>query len=183
MIFNEKQIILKNGEVCTLRSPDITDAEKLLEYLKKTSYETNFMLRYPEEVTMTVEDEKEFINSIRKNPNSIMISAFLGDQLVGNSSLNSVGIFVKTFHRATFGIAIVEDAWHLGIGRALITEILKFASDSGFEQVELEVVSINQNAINLYKQFGFEIYGKRDNSFKFKDGTYATEYLMMKKLC
>lgn len=182
MIFNEKRIILKNGEVCTLKSPDITDAEKLLEYLRKTSYETNFMLRYPEEVTMTIEEEKKFINSIRENPNGIMISAFLGDRLVGNTSLNSVGNFIKTSHRANFGIAIVEDAWHLGIGRALITEILKFASNSGFEQVELEVVSINRNAINLYKQFGFEIYGKRDNGFKFKDGSYVTEFLMMKKL-
>jgi len=111
-----------------------------------------------------------------------MISAFLDDKLVGNASLNSVGAFIKTSHRATFGIAIVKEACHLGIGRALITEILKFASESGFEQVELEVVSINHNAINLYKQFGFEIYGKRVNGFKFKDGTYSAEYLMIKNL-
>ncbi len=183
MIFKEKKIKLKNGEVCVLKSPEITDAEKLLEYLKKTSSETDFMLRYPEEVTMTIDEEKKFINSIIENPNSIMISAFLGDRLVGNASLNSVGSFIKTSHRANFGIAIVKDAWNLGIGRALITEILRFASESSFEQVELEVVSINRNAIKLYEQFGFEIYGNRDNGFKFKDGTYATEYLMMKKLC
>ncbi|MGD9567233.1 MAG: hypothetical protein AB7V48_02750 [Sedimentibacter sp.] len=83
MIINKKHITLKNGEVCVLKSPEETDSEKMLEHLKKTASETNFLLRYPEEVIMTIEEEKNFINSIRENPRGIMICAFIGDNLVG----------------------------------------------------------------------------------------------------
>lgn len=182
MIFNEKQILLKNGEVCVLRSPKDTDAENLLEYLKKTAFETNFMLRYPEEVIMTIEEEKSYINSIRENPRNIMICAFISDKLVGSTGLNSIGERFKISHRAVFGIAVLKEAWHLGIGKALITEMLQIAKEVGFEQVELEVASINHNAIKLYEQLGFTKYGTRDNGFKFKDGTYCAEHLMLKKI-
>lgn len=182
MIFKEKQITLKNGEICILKSSDTPDAERLIEYLKKISGETNFMTRYPEEIKITIEEEFKFINSIRENSNDIMISAFLYDKLVGSASLNRVGNCSKTSHRATLGIAIIQEAWGLGIGKALITEILNFATEQGFEQVELEVLSSNHNAIKLYEQFGFTVYGERDNGFKFKDGTYVAEYLMIRKL-
>ncbi|MGD9567213.1 MAG: GNAT family N-acetyltransferase [Sedimentibacter sp.] len=182
MIFNEKQITLKNGEVCVLRSPQDTDAEQMLDYLKKTAAETNFLLRYPEEVIMTIEEEKNFINSIRENPRGIMICAFIGDKIVGSTNLIGVGERFKISHRASFGVAVVKDAWHLGIGKALITEILQIAKDTGFELVELEVASTNHNAIKLYEQLGFKIYGTRDNGFKFKDGSYCDEHLMLKKI-
>lgn len=182
MIFNEKQIALKNGEVCVLRSPQDTDAEKMLEYLRKTASETNFLLRYPEEVTMTIEEEKNFLNLMRNNQKGIMICAFIGDSIVGCISLIGIGERFKISHRASFGVAVVKDAWHLGIGKALITEILQIAKDTGYELVELEVACTNENAIKLYEQLGFKIYGTRDNGFKFKDGTYCDEHLMLKKM-
>jgi len=76
----------------------------------------------------------------------------------------------------------LKEAWHLGIGNALITEMLKIAEDTGFELVELEVASTNHNAIELYKKFGFKIYGTRENGFKFKDGTYCDEHLMLRRI-
>ncbi|MDD2396804.1 MAG: GNAT family N-acetyltransferase [Tissierellia bacterium] len=182
MIFNEKTITLKNGEVCVLRSPNVSDAEAMLDYLKKTATETDFLLRYPEEVVMTIEEEEFFLNSLRENPRSIMICAFIDDKLVGTTHLSAIGERFKIYHRASFGIAVLEEAWNLGIGKAFITEILKFAEDTGFELVELEVASTNYNAIELYKKFGFKIYGTRENGFKFKDGTYCDEHLMLKKI-
>ncbi len=182
MVLDEKIITLKNGETCVLRSPDASDAKDLLEYLKKTAVETNFLLRYPEEVTMTIEEERNFINSIRENPRGIMICAFIGDKLIGTTNINGIGERFKISHRASFGIAVLKEAWNLGIASALINEILLFAKDTGFELVELEVASPNQNAINLYKKFGFKIYGTRENGFKFKDGTYCDEHLMLKNI-
>ena len=182
MVLDEKIITLKNGETCVLRSPDASDAKDLLEYLKKTAVETNFLLRYPEEVTMTIEEERNFINSIRENPRGIMICAFIGDKLAGTTNINGIGERFKISHRASFGIAVLKEAWNLGIASALINEILQFAKDTGFELVELEVTSSNQNAINLYKKFGFKIYGTRENGFKFKDGTYCDEHLMLKNI-
>ena len=182
MMFNEKMVKLKNGEICILRSTEAKDAEVMLEYLKKTASETDFLLRYPEEVTMTIEEEVNYINFLREAPRGVMICAFINNKLVGTTNLMSIGERFKISHRASFGIAVLKEAWHIGIGSALITEILKIAEDTGFELVELEVASPNYNAIELYKKFGFKIYGTRENGFKFKDGTYCDEHLMLKKI-
>ena len=52
----------------------------------------------------------------------------------------------------------------------------------GFEQAELEVVADNERAIGLYRDMGFEIYGTFSNNMKYKDGSYADSYWMMKRL-
>ncbi len=182
MVYKNKKIILKNGKECFLRSPNVVDAEKLLEYLKQTSSETDYMLRYPEEITMSIIDEENFLKTVSESPNSVMISAFIDNRLVGNASFKCVGDMIKLSHRATFGIAIIKEAWNLGIGTALLTEIFDCAKKVGIEQLELEVVSTNYKAISLYEQFEFERYGLRDNAFKLKDGSYCAEHLMMKKI-
>ena len=38
--------------------------------------------------------------------------------------------------------------------------------------MELEVYSDNENAIKLYKKYGFEKWGTIPNGYKLKDGTY-----------
>ena len=45
MEFREKEIKLKDGTTCILRSPNENDAEEMIEYLKISSDETHFMVR------------------------------------------------------------------------------------------------------------------------------------------
>lgn len=182
MIFNEKKVKLNNGRECVLRSPVTEDAEKLIMHLKQISLETDFLTRYPEEISITLEAEEKFIKKLNKSLNNVMILAFINDKLVGSAGIDPIGDKIRMLHRATFGIAIIKEAWNLGVGTALITEILDCARKISYEQIELEVITQNQRAINLYERFGFEIYGTRGNALKFKDGTYSSEYLMMKRL-
>ena len=53
MIYAEKEYLLKNNRVCTLRSAAVSDAAVIVEFLQITNEETFFMLRYPEEITLT----------------------------------------------------------------------------------------------------------------------------------
>lgn len=182
VIFESKRIKLNDGKECVLRSPVVEDAEKLIEYLKQIASETDFLTRYPEEVSITLDEEEQFIKELNKSNNNVMISAFINDRLVGSASISPIGDKIRVLHRATFGIAIIQDAWNLGIGNALIREILDCANRAGYEQIELEVVTQNQKAIKLYEKFGFKTYGTRENAFKFKDGSYSSDYLMMKVL-
>lgn len=48
--------------------------------------------------------------------------------------------------------------------------------------VELDVVKNNERALKMYQSFGFEIAGTRENALRYSDGSYADEYLMIKKL-
>ena len=64
----------------------------------------------------------------------------------------------------------------------MIEALLAIAKECGIEQVELEVVADNERAIALYKKLGFEVYGTMPRNMKYRDGTYADVYWMMKRL-
>ena len=55
---------LKDGRPAILRSANENDAEAFIEYMKKSTSETDFLLRTPEECeTRTIEQEIDFINN------------------------------------------------------------------------------------------------------------------------
>ena len=179
MLHTQEIFIGKNGTNYTLRSPELADAEKMIAYLKATADETEYGLSYPEELNFTIKDEEDFITHYASDKGSIMISAFDGDRLVGNASLSCVMDRKKTLHRATFGIAILKSDWGQGLGKKILSELIDFAKQAGYETLELEVASSNSSAINLYKNLGFVVYGERSHSLKLKSGDYYGELLMV----
>ncbi len=179
MIFNEERVLLKNGRECVLRSAAGTDAEAVLSHLKRTSEETDYLVRYPEEVTLTVAEEETFLEKYRTDPRSVMIVALVDGKLIASAGLGCVMDVMKYRHRAVFGLSVQKDYGNLGIGTKLISSLLQFAEAAGYEQVELEVVSSNEQAVSLYRKFGFEIYGTRERSSKLKNGTYSSDHLMV----
>ncbi len=182
MQYPEQSFIGKNGTLYLLRSPRTQDAPKLISYLKQSAQETEHGISYPEELDFSIREEEDFIHKFAQDRTGIMISAFEGDTLVGNASLSAVLDKKKTRHRATFGIAILKDAWNQGLGNKILSELIAFAANTGYEQIELEVVSDNQPAVRLYQKLGFVVYGERPHSFKLKSGKYSDELLMVLKL-
>lgn len=178
MEFREKKIKLRDETICTLRSPNEHDAEKMIEYLKMTSGETHFMVRYAEEVNITIDKEIEILRNKLDSHQDMMIGAFINNELAGNTNISCVGNYSKLKHRAVFGICIKEKYWNKGIGNILIKEIIEQAKQIGYEQIELGVFSDNEKAIALYKKHGFEVWGNTKNAFKLKDGTYCDEITM-----
>lgn len=182
MKYESKTVILKNGQKCVLKSPEIEDAQEVLNEMKKTSGETNFMARYEDEITMSVEDEQKYLEKLIKSPKDILISAYVDGKVAATSGFNCVGPMDRYQHRAEFGISVLKDYWHIGVGTAVISAVIESAKKAGCEQLELEVVADNERALNLYKKFGFKVYGTREKSFKYRDGTYAAEHLMLLSL-
>ena len=180
MGFNAKKIVLKDGTECVLRSPNKNDATKMIEYLKITSDETDFMTRYPEEINLTVEEEIKILTEKLNSNDSLMIAAFINGDLAGNAAIYCDNNYLKLKHRASFGISIKEKYWNLGIGNTLIKEILTQCKLMGYEQVELGVFSDNYKARSIYKKHGFEEWGIIKNAFKLKNGTYRDEIIMGK---
>ena len=182
MIYKEKIITLKNGQFCTLRSAIEDDAENFIGYLKQIYGETEYMTRYDDELAISVDDEKKIISTIVDNPKDLMLSAFLGDRLIANANISGISPFDKLRHRAGLGISVIKEFWNIGIGSVLLSEIIDEATAVGYAQIELEVVAENERAIALYKKYGFEVYGTRERSFKFRDGSYHAEHLMLRKV-
>ncbi|OSA96274.1 UNVERIFIED_ORG: GNAT family N-acetyltransferase [Clostridium botulinum] len=178
MKFGAIKVELKDETECILRSPDEQDAEKMIEYLKMTSKETYFMVRYPEEIKITVNEEREHLKNNLISDKDIMIAAFINDELAGNASISCVRNHIKLKHRAVFGISIKEKYWNNGVGSILIKTIIEQAKKMGYEQIELGVFADNKKAQILYKKYGFEVWGAIKNAYKLKDGTYRDEVIM-----
>ena len=79
-------------------------------------------------------------------------------------------------------IALYQKYCGLGIGREMLKTVLTVAKQCGYEQAELEVVSTNTPAIRLYESLGFEIWGTQPHSVRYRDGSYADDHFMVKRL-
>lgn len=179
MIFEEKKFTLEDGRCGILRNARIEDAAVLIDYLKKTASETPFLSREPEEITVTPEQEKEYIQSLIDSERELMLIAMIEGRHAGNCSILSLGNNNKRFrHRCGVGIALYREFCDLGIGRLMLQTILDAARIYGYEQAELEVIAANEAAVGLYKNMGFKIYGSRPQGMKYSDETYADQYLM-----
>ena len=63
-------------------------------------------------------------------------------------------------------IAVHPDARRQGIGRALLTEMLRLARERGLSEISLEVRASNEAAIALYERMGFAVAGRRRHFYR-----------------
>ena len=85
MILEEKKIILKNGTEAILKTPEIEDAEMMLENIKICSGETDFLSMYPDDwAEKTVESEAKWIKHHREDDNALLIACFIDGEAVGS---------------------------------------------------------------------------------------------------
>lgn len=173
---------LKNGEKCVLRHAVGADAWAVLDHMKKTFAETDFLLRYPDEMTMTAEQEAAFLENYAVSMDSLMLCAELNGKIVGVAGLNPVGRLDKLRHRADLGISVQKEFWGIGVGRAMVEDIICAARKIGYTHLELDVMSANERAIALYEKLGFAVYGKNEKAYRLRDGSYMAATLMQIEL-
>lgn len=179
MIFQPKEITLKNGKTAILKTPEISDAAGMLDYITKACGETDFLLRTPEEwEAVTLEKEEKWVKNLRESKNTLAITCFIDGEIAGNCEI-SFRSGVKVGHRAVIAIAILKKYWNLGIGSAFFREMIAAAeARDGIEIVELDFIEGNTRARALYEKFGFRIIGMIPNAIRQKDGSYKNEYQM-----
>lgn len=182
MRFENRKVLLKDGRECILRPTTAEYSQEMIDYMKITAAETPFLLRYPDEVTYTLENEKEILTRIYEDEKSVMMLAVVDGEVAGNCSINALGYKRRVLHRCSLAIALKKDYWGLGIGTAMIEYLAELAKKIGYEQIELEVVDGNTSAKQLYEKCGFVETGRRIRAMKYDDGTYRDEFVMTKLL-
>lgn len=170
----DREIILRNAEE--------NDAEKLIDYLKITAAETPFLIREPDEITLSIKQEQDFIKMKKESKNELLLIAETGGRHIGNCSLMNLGGYKRYRHRCDIAIALYKEYCGLGIGKAMLETVLDIAEKIGYEQAELEVIASNKSAIALYEKLGFKIYGTFPDNMKYGEDSYVDAYWMMKKL-
>ena len=182
MFFETKTVKLKNGDTAVFRSPCAQDAPEMLDFLKKSTEETHFVMRYPEECNETVEQEEAFLLSLNDSSSSLMIVCTINGKIAGNCQLKFMNRRIKTRHRCNVAIGILKQYWGLGIGTLMFQEMIAFAKAQGARQMELEYIEGNERGHALYTKMGFSVFGERPNAYQLKDGTLLKEILMVSNL-
>ena len=182
MIYPAENMTLKDGRQCTIRSAEPEDAPRMTRYMKIMLGETPFLLRTPEEFTITEEREAEILAGRRDDPRSLMLVAEMDGEIIASADVCSHGAKSRVLHRGELGISVRKDYWRLGIGSALMERLIAFAEETGYEQIELTVESKNRRALSLYLRYGFTVYGTRPHGMKYPDGSYDNDYLMVRML-
>lgn len=180
MHIDKKEFILKNGQRILLQSAREKNAEALCHHRYITSSESYFMARYPEEASLDVEGMKVNLFTIENDEKDFTVTAFVGEKIIGDAGITKIRKHMKYFHRAYFGISILQEYCNQGLGKYILDLALEQAKKNGFEQVELGVFEDNLGAIHLYEKCGFKKVGIQPRAFKLKDGTYRNEIQMVR---
>ena len=177
-----KIITLRDGRTCVLRNGMEQDGQALLDIFILTHTQTDFLIDYPDEITMTVEQEIQFLKEKAERENEIEILAEAGGSVVGSAGIWCIRNKEKLRHRAGFGISVNEAYWRLGIGRALAEACIECAKAAGYKQLELEVLADNEKALALYRSLGFVEYGRNPRGINLRTNGYHELVLMRLEL-
>ena len=175
-------IALKDGRACVLRQGTAQDAEGVLRNFMLNHAQTDFLTTYPDEIGFTMEQEAQYLQNKADRPDEVELVAEVEGSIVGQAGIRVLGRADKVKHRATFGISIDRDFWHLGIGRALTKACIQLAKQAGYLQLELEAVADNERALGLYESEGFVEYGRNPKGFRSRFTGWQALVLMGREL-
>lgn len=177
-----KTVRLKNGKECVIRNATEKDGKAALDLFVLTHEQSDFLRSYPEENSMTVEDEIGYIVKKCDSENETELVAVVDGKTVGLAGIQCIGNSEKLKHRADFGISIDKDYWGLGIGKAMTEACIECAKTAGYTQLELEVVADNKAALSLYKSEGFVEFGRNPKGFRSRLSGWQELILMLLEL-
>lgn len=177
-----QEITLKNGQAAILRNGDAADGAAALAVYLQTHRETDYMLTYPDESTLTPEQESQHLAEKAASAKGIEIVALVDGHMAGTAGVEAIGSQEKVRHRADFGIGVLKEYWGLGLGKALTEACIACARQAGYTQLELSVVADNASAIALYEKEGFVEFGRNPRGFKSRSNGYQPLISMLKEL-
>ena len=152
------------------------DAAALLDLKRQLDEETAFMMYEPGERDSSVQDLGRELAGVARSPNSVILLAELGDQLVGYLELTG-GSFRRSRATAYLVIGVRAAAAGRGIGTGLLLHAKDWAAAHGLHRLELTVMARNTRAIRLYERMGFSVEGRRSECLLI-DGRFIDELTM-----
>ena len=135
------------------------DAEAVLAYCRCVGGESDNLTFGSEGVAITLERERDYLESIRHSDRWLYLLAVEDGEIIGSGIFESYAK-PRLAHRGVVSMSVKKDHWGRGVGSRLLAALLDFArSSAGVEVVSLEVRSDNARAVALYRKFGFEKVG------------------------
>lgn len=173
-----RTVQLKNGETVTIRQATTEDAAALLQAIGSYIADADYFLTTPSEFTVTLEQEREWIESFTAHPDGLLLIALHGTGIIGNLDITP-GKKKRIAHTAMVGMGM-KRAWrNTGLGTALMQTAISWAKEkSSIELLWLQVFGNNSAAIGLYQKMGFKEEGRQTGFFKLENGTTDDNVIM-----
>lgn len=102
-----------------------------------------------------------FEHDIKENPCARYLVLRRGEEILGYA-----GMWLVLDEAHITNVAIRRDERGKGLGRMLMTALIRLAADSGMQWMGLEVRAGNEAAQNLYRSLGFFRIGKRPRYYE-----------------
>lgn len=153
------EINLKNGIKVTVREANSNDAQMIIDFYNIVGGETDFLSFGGNEFRRDLQEYKNYLDATVNEQNSIILLAFLNNQIISIASINSTQK-KRNMHVGTLGIVVKKEYWGISLGRYLMEYLIEWAKQNGItKKIQLVSNEDNEKAINLYKNLGFEIEG------------------------
>ncbi|WP_341357400.1 GNAT family N-acetyltransferase [Rossellomorea sp. y25] len=160
-----------------VRSATEDDAKALSHVRLQIDGETEYLDREKGEAHIDERGFKEIIKEDAESANRLFLVAEINGGIAGFSRCEGNGL-KRTSHHVEFGVGVLKEFWGYGIGKALLNEFIKWADSNEIRKVTLKVIETNEKAINLYKNYGFEVEGILKEDKRLSDGYYYHTVLM-----
>jgi len=175
--FGNKKIIIRQAV-----KSDLKNAKKFQLFI-------NLLVEEEAKLSMnkktTLKEEKDFLNSMIKsikNKTKVYLVAECDNKIIGSTSIE-LDRWRKN-HIGKFGITIIQGYRGMGLGKYLMSEIIKLAKKElkpTPKIIQLEVYANNKPAIALYKKMRFKQVAKLPKQMQWK-GKLIDEFIMIKYL-
>ena len=120
-IFTPKEIELSDGQKLRLRSPELDDAQKLLDRFERVRAESTGLTSSPDDELPTLEWERDWIRGCREGGGVQVLAIGPSEQFVALCGIHA-GKVQRMRHRGELGISL-DAAWcGRGLGTLLMHE-------------------------------------------------------------
>lgn len=171
-----KTFTTKTGKHITLRPPQQSDVDVLLDFINTLVDEDAYILINKKQ---TRHQEIKYVQETLKQIQSglkVQLHAYHGQTLTGNCQITK-GLY-RDSHVGTFGIALAKKYRADGIGTTLATHVIDQARQKlHVSLIQLEVFSENTPAQALYKKLGFKQFGTLPQGINYQNSFIDRIYM------
>ena len=145
------------------------DANAVIMLVKQVIKTCQTVIVTLEEFQPTQDEERSYIRSYAERPGSLALGAFLDKKLIGCLFLEREKRQRRS-HTGALGLSVHPSYWNMGVGTALIQEmILQAHKERILSRIELSVMENNIYAERLFRNAGFYVEGRRQGSIRIDD--------------
>ncbi|MGA2199280.1 MAG: GNAT family N-acetyltransferase [Nitrososphaerales archaeon] len=176
-----REIVSTDGRHVLLRPLKWDDLDGSLGFINnlvdERAEDPDFPLLVDRKLTMEQEAEwfAQRFRSIEKG-DVIEVVAEHDGKIVGTCDVIR-GTFSDTRHHGTLAIFVAKGWRDVGIGKAMISEILDQCRKDGLMTIELEALHTNGRAVDLYEKMGFREVGRIPKKV-YRDGRFYDKLVM-----